>query len=76
MALIDVIHSKVFSIIFSILLGLSLASFFKYSCKGKSCIIHKAPNPQEITNGVYKFDDSCYKFNTNVANCNSDAVTT
>lgn len=70
MAIIDVIHNKVFSVIFSILLGLSLASFFRYSCKGKSCLVYKAPNPKDITPNIYKFDDTCYKFNTDVTKCN------
>lgn len=76
MALIDVIHSKTFSIIFSLLLGLALASFFKQSCKGKSCVVIKAPNPKGIVGDVYKFDDKCYKFNTDVVGCgnNKDVV--
>lgn len=69
MALIDVIHSKTFSVIFSLLLGLALASFFKQSCKGKSCVVIKAPNPKGIVDGVYKFDEKCYKFGTNVTSC-------
>jgi hypothetical protein len=69
MALIDVIRSKTFNIILSMMLGLALASFFKKSCKGRTCFIVKAPNPHEITNNYYKFDDKCYKFKTNVTNC-------
>ncbi len=52
------------------MLGLALASFFKRSCKGKKCIILKAPSPQEMTSNVYKFSNKCYKFDTNVTNCN------
>lgn len=78
MALIDVIHSKTFSIIFSMLLGIALASFFKQSCKGKSCVVLKAPNPKDMTSNVYKFSDKCYKFDTDVTKCsdssNSDPV--
>lgn len=51
------------------LLGLALASFFKRSCKGKSCIIVKAPNPEVMTKGYYKFNNKCFKFNTNVTEC-------
>lgn len=69
MALIDVIRSKTFSIIFSMLLGIALASFFKMSCKGKSCVIVKAPNPKGITADYYKFNNKCYKFKTDVTEC-------
>ena len=72
LSLIEVIHSKTFSIIFSLLLGIALASFFKHSCKGKNCIIMKAPNPNNLKNNVYKFDNKCFKFNTDVTNCDSN----
>lgn len=69
MALIDVIRTKTFSIIFSLMLGLALASFFRRACKGRACVIVKAPNPQQMTSGYYKFSGKCYKFKTDVANC-------
>lgn len=50
-----------------------MASFFKRSCKGRACVIVKAPNPKEITDNYYKFDDKCYKFKTDVTKCGDSA---
>ena len=38
------LYSKTGNIIISILLGLGLASLFRFSCKNNNCIIFKAPN--------------------------------
>jgi hypothetical protein len=56
----------------SIILGLGLASLFRSVCKGKNCLIYKAPPLEEINNKIYKHDDKCYKFNPVSVKCNTE----
>ena len=58
-------------IIISLLLGLGLASLFRRSCKN-NCIILKGPNPSNIFNNIYNFDDKCYKYKTKMVKCSKD----
>ena len=58
-------------IIISILLGLGLASLFRRSCKN-NCIILKGPNPSDISNNIYNFDDKCYKYKTKMVKCSDE----
>jgi hypothetical protein len=57
--------------IISILLGLGLASLFKITCKGKNCMVFKAPNPENIDGKVLEFDDKCYKYKKVNTACNN-----
>ncbi len=56
-------------IIISIIWGLGLATLFRRVCKGRDCIVIKAPDPKELENKVYKFDKKCYRFNPEVTSC-------
>ena len=66
------LYSESGKIIMSILLGLGLASLFRFSCKNNNCIIFKAPNINKIRNKVFKFDNKCYKFTENAVSCNNN----
>lgn len=46
----------------SAILGFGLATFFRFSCSGKNCIILKAPDFNEIKNKLYSHDGVCYKY--------------
>lgn len=69
------VHSNTGKIIMSILLGLGLATFFRTMCKGKRCRIVTAPPMEEIVDQVYKFNDKCYKIDTNPISCDKNKRT-
>lgn len=58
----------------SILWGLGLACIFRTACKGRDCIVYKAADPDLIRGKIYKFDNSCYKYDTVQTKCTKDAI--
>ena len=44
----------------SLLLGIGLASFFRFVCKDKSCIVFAGPPIADIKDKIYKNHDKCY----------------
>lgn len=56
-------------IIMSILLGFGLATVFRASCKGKNCILQKAPPLDEIEGKVYQEGNKCYTYKLKEAKC-------
>jgi len=61
-------------IIISILWGLGLACIFRKACKGRDCIVYKAPSPDVVTQKVYMFDDKCYKYSVMPTKCTNKAI--
>jgi len=55
----------------SALLGFGLATLFRTVCKGKNCIVFKAPPMDEIKDKVYKHENKCYKFTTVTTKCDA-----
>lgn len=55
----------------SIILGLGLATLFRKVCKGRNCMVFKAPNMQEVEETIYKKDDKCYQFKYNNVECDT-----
>lgn len=56
-------------IIVSIIWGLGLSCLFRRVCKGRNCIIYRAPNPMYIKGNVYKHNKKCYNYKTENVNC-------
>ena len=67
--LIYLMKTELGSVIISIIWGLGLAALFRQTCKNRNCIVIKAPDVEEVKDQVYKFDSSCFTFNTNPAKC-------
>lgn len=65
----DLITTSEGKIILSIIWGLGLATMFQKVCKGRNCIILKGPDPNEMNNKIYKFDDKCYLYSSELTNC-------
>ncbi len=57
--------------IISILLGLGLATLFRRVCKGRNCLIFKAPKIDKIENQIFEFEDKCYKFKKKATKCDN-----
>ena len=66
------LHGETGRILMSIILGLGLASLFRTVCKGRNCIIQKAPPLDDIDGQVYKFQDKCYEYNTKSVKCDKN----
>lgn len=61
-------------IVVSILWGLGLACIFRKACKGRNCIVYKAPSPDVIQKKTYMFNDKCYQYTTMSTQCTKDAI--
>lgn len=66
------LYSETGRTIISILLGLGLASIFRFSCKNNNCMIFKAPPIKKIRGKIFKFDNKCYKFNEVAGKCRNN----
>ena len=62
-------HSETGRVMFSIILGFGLATLFRTVCKGKNCIVFKAPPLEEINGKTYKYDNKCYQYTPKSAKC-------
>ena len=65
------LHTQSGKYIMSALLGFGLATLFRTVCKGKNCIVFKAPPMDEIEDKVYKHQDKCYKFTPVTTKCDA-----
>jgi len=63
------LHTQSGKYIMSALLGFGLATLFRTVCKGKNCIVFKAPPMYEIEDKIYKHQDKCYKFTPVTTKC-------
>ena len=66
------LYSETGKIMISIILGVGLASLFRFSCSNNNCIIFKAPSIKKIRNKVFKFNNKCYKFTENAETCDKN----
>jgi hypothetical protein len=57
------------SIMFSILLGIGLATMFRKVCKNGNCVIIKGPKQNDVQNNYYKLDSDCFKYTPYVVDC-------
>lgn len=55
----------------SIIWGIGLATMFRHACVERNCIIIEGPNPDNIKNNSYKFNDKCYKYDSEAVSCPS-----
>lgn len=62
-------RTKQGSIVFSIIIGLGLASLFRQVCKGSHCVVVKGPNSEEIANHVFKSGEDCFKYTPVIVDC-------
>jgi hypothetical protein len=65
-------HTESGKYLMSIILGFGLATLFRSACKGKNCLIMKAPPLDDIKDKVYKHEDKCYKFKPVTTKCDAN----
>jgi hypothetical protein len=65
------VHTPQGKIIMSVILGFGLATLFREVCKGKECVVVKAPHLEEIKDKIYKYNGKCYSYKAEGKTCDS-----
>lgn len=65
------LYGKYSKIIFSIILGFGLATFFRKACNRKNCYNFVAPNMKKVENNIYKYDNKYFKFKAHAKKCDN-----
>ena len=65
----NILKSRDVKIVFSIIWGLGLASLFRRVCKGRRCIVYRAPSPEMIRGKTFSFDKKCYNYVPRLVKC-------
>jgi hypothetical protein len=58
-----------FNTAFSFIIGFGILCIIRPLCKGKECMIEKAPDRKEFESSIYKIKDKCYKFSSEMTDC-------
>lgn len=53
----------------SILLGLGLATMFRLSCVGDSCVVMRAPDFADLKTSIYEMDGKCFQYTPTATAC-------
>ena len=65
----NILKSNNANIIFSIIWGLGLASLFRRVCKGRECIVYRAPSLNSIKGKTFGFNNKCYNYIPRLVKC-------
>ena len=71
-ALKEFVNSTRGKYVFSILLGLGLATLFRKACNSRNCLVFKAPTLSDIKDKIYGHNNKCYKFKEQTVSCNNE----
>jgi len=68
-----VVESKIGRIVFSIILGLGLATIFYKACNDRNCITIRAPPLKKMLNNKFKHknSDKCHKYKAKEISCSN-----
>ena len=69
-----ILEKRETKILISIIWGFGIACLFRKVCKGRDCIIYKAPDPNYVKNNIWKFNNKCYNFNTETVKCRKESI--
>jgi hypothetical protein len=70
----EFVKSETYSVVFSVILGMGIIAVLRPTCINESCVIKKAPSPDEVMNTTYQIGSKCYKFMTNMIDCPEKGV--
>ena len=68
----NLINSDKGQILISIIWGLGLSVLFRRVCKGRNCIVIKGSHFDKIQDKTFKYNDKCYKFNSEAQTCDAN----
>ena len=72
--IVDALKNPIFGILLSFMLGLAIVIIVAPICRGKDCMIIKAPPIHEVRDSVYHIASKCYKFETVQMDCPAQGV--
>ena len=72
--IVDALKNPIFSIMVSFMLGLAIVLIIAPICRGKQCMIVKAPPIHEVRDSIYHIASKCYKFETIQMDCPAQGV--
>jgi hypothetical protein len=75
MHLDKLLHTQSGRYLMSILLGFGLATLFRSTCKGKNCIVFRAPPLEDVEDKIFEFNSKCYKYKHKMESCTSKKQT-
>jgi hypothetical protein len=75
MHLDKLLHTQSGRYLMSILLGFGLATLFRETCKGKNCIVFKAPPLDEVEGNIFEFNNKCYTYDYKAEKCSNNKKT-
>lgn len=67
--IIDALNKPIFGIIVSLMLGIAIVVVITPMCRGKGCMIVKAPPLHEVNHSVYHIASKCYTFEAYPIDC-------
>ena len=72
--IMNALKNPIFSYMVSFMLGLAIVLIMAPICRGKECMIVKAPPIHEIRDSIYHIASKCYKFETVQMDCPAQGV--
>ena len=72
--IIDALKNPIFGYMVSFMLGLAIVVIMAPICRGKECMIVKAPPIHEVRDSIYHIASKCYKFETVQMDCPAQGV--
>ena len=72
--LTDLLKSKMFNVIFSVVLGIGLICLFRPQSKGDDCKQTKAPPITEWDGMTYRMGSKCYTYTSEITECPTQGV--
>lgn len=72
--IVDALKNPIFCSIVSFMLGLALVVIAAPICRGRDCMVVKAPPIHEVKDSIYHIATKCYKFETVQMECPAEGV--
>jgi hypothetical protein len=72
--IVDALKNPMFGIMVSFMLGLAIVVIVAPICRGRECMIVKAPPIHEVRDSIYHIASKCYKFETVQMECPAEGI--
>ena len=72
--IVDALKNPIFGTMVSFMLGLALVLIAAPICRGRECMIVKAPPIHEVRDSIYHIASKCYKFETVQMECPAQGI--
>jgi len=72
--IVDALKNPIFGSIISFMLGLAIVVIVSPICRGRDCMVVKAPPIHEVQDSIYHIASKCYKFETVQMDCPAEGV--